>query len=122
MPSIVAGRWVRHARKPALIYQVFVCLQPGGHSGRVRDPVGVRGFVTPFHQTRHSFRVRSGAAKRLHTSPAVPRSQGPECATRVYKESSAEEPRCVYDLTLTKKSLPHECRDIFHGANAKTRN
>jgi hypothetical protein len=110
-----------HARQPALGHQVFVCFRPGWDSGAGWDPVGVRGFVTPFDKMRHNFGVRCGAAKRLHDTLAFPHSEGPERATSVYEEASTKKPRCAQGLTLTKKRLPHEWWKIPHRANAKTR-
>jgi len=57
-------------------------------------------------KTRHHVRMWFGAAKRLHGALAFPHSQGPERATSVDKESSAEEPRCAPDWALSKKGLP----------------
>jgi hypothetical protein len=122
MPSVMTGRGMRHARQSALIYQVFVCLRPGWDGSAGWDPVGVRGFVTPFHETRHHVRMRFGAAKRLQSALAFPHSQGPERATSVYEESSAEESRCAPDLALSKKGLPHERRNVPYRANANTGN
>ena len=73
---------MRHARQPALGYQVFVCLRPGGDRSSGWNPVGVRGFVTPFDKTRHNFGVRCGAAKRFHSSLTCPHGQGPERARK----------------------------------------
>jgi hypothetical protein len=119
MPSVMAGRRVCDGRQPALAYQALVCFRPGWDRSVVGNPMGVRSFVTPFHKARHNFRVRPGATKRPHTPLAFPHRQSPECAARVYKKSPTEEPRRPHGLALRKKSLPHERRNMFHGANAK---
>lgn len=121
MPGFMVTRRMRHARQLAFGYQVFVCLRPGWDSSARWDPVGVGGFVTPSHEPWHNLGVRYGAAKCLHSPLAFPHSQGPERTTSVDEESSAEKPRCAHNLTLSKKGLPHERRNMPHRSNAKTR-
>jgi len=121
MASVMAGRWVCHAREATLLHQVFVCLRPNWDGVAVWGPVGVCGLVTPFRKMRHSFRVRRRTAKLLHSPLTSPHSQGPERAPGVDEESSTREPGRAHDLALRKKGLPQERWEIFHGANAKTR-
>ena len=121
MPSLMIGGRTCHARQPGIACQLFVCLWPGGQRIPSRDPVGVRGLVTPLHKTRHDLRMRLGAAKRLHSPLAFPQGQGPERPTGIHEESSAKEPGRACDLTLTKESLPEERRKISQRANPEAR-
>jgi hypothetical protein len=120
MLEVMSGGRMCYASEPTLVYQVLVCLRPGWDKGFYRYPVGIGGFVTPFHKTRHTLRVRFGAAKMLHSPLAFPQSQRPERATCIEEESPAEEPGCAHNLALTEKGIPHELREIPQGAKAKT--
>jgi len=106
MTTVMTGRRIRHTRQPTLAYQMFACLLPGWDRIATWGPVSIRGFVTPFHKMWHNFCVRSGAAKRFHSSVALPHSQGPKRTPNVYEQFSSEEPGSAQDLALRKKGLP----------------
>jgi len=112
---------MRHGREPSLLHKMFVRLLPGRYRTVVLNPVGVRGFVTPFRKTRHNFRMRSRAAERLHGTLTVPHRHGPECQMRVDKKSPSRKSRGAHDLMLTEESFPDEHRQILQRANPETR-
>jgi hypothetical protein len=121
MARVMAGRRIRYTRQSPLFYQVFVCLRPRWDRFDSWGPVGVRGLVAPFHETRHNLRVRFGTAKRLHGCLTLPNSQGPERTTNIYEQSSAKKSRSAHDLALRKQRLPQERRKKPHRPNTKTR-
>jgi hypothetical protein len=119
MPRFMIAGGMCYTRLPAVADQVFVCLRPHWDRGVCWRPVSVGGFVTPRHEPRHDFQVRSGAAKRLHSLFALPHGQSPKCSVRVEKEPSASKPRRANDLALSKKGLPEERRKVPHRSYAK---
>src|SRR5580700_3291825 len=110
-----------HGRESALLYEALMRFLPGRECRAVLNPVGVRGFVTPFRKTRHYFRMRPGATERFHGTLTFPHSHGPERQMRIDKKSPSRKSGCARDLTLTEESFPQEHWQIFQRANPETR-
>src|SRR6266478_1136948 len=116
----MSGRRMCHAREPALVYQLLVCLRPGWDS--------VAGWgqwayeASSHHSTRRGITLACGAVPRnaFITRSLPTQSRSRTCDERL-KGVFHQETQLRARLALTKKCLPHEWWKIPHRANAKTR-